>query len=331
MTTRRRDWPGWIDAILPAVAIALALVLAVVTAVAVASVAAHGAGHGRRARLGSPPLPPIVLVSIVGAPVPARTGVGPAAASPSGSPVGFSRDPVADGGTGRRENRGSAAPDPTVGPDASRADRAVLDQALAALADRGVAHGPVRSMTLVEADLARVLVETTEARDPCLATARWRPLVDRQPTAGAAVVVVAGGTIRGLLPFVRRSGLTCVAAGASGPVVLLDRRPVPGVAPAVVLLHELGHAAGLGHASPGATGSARAPLLDLMAVGASAPPDQYATISLAEVNVTCAEVGALARLLESGPRGAVGRVSAHGRCRSPPTDQPSRRGGAPAP
>jgi hypothetical protein len=327
VTTRRRAWPGWTDAVLPAAAIALALVLAVVTAVAVASVAAHGAGRGRRVRLGSPP-PPIVLVSIVAGPASVGRGAGLDAAPP-GSPSPFSRAFVLDGGTRRRENRGAAAPGPTVGPDDMRSDRAVLEQALSALADRGVAHGPVRPVTLVEPDLARVLVETTEARDPCRASARWRLLMDRSATDGAAVVVVAGGTIRGLLPFVRRAGLTCPGTGATSPVVLLDRRPVPGVAPVVVLLHELGHAAGLGHPS-GAPGAAGA-MLDLMAVGASAPPDERAVITLGDVAVPCGEVGALARLLESGAGGPVGRVSAHGRCRSPPADQPPRRGGAPAP
>jgi hypothetical protein len=306
VTTRRRGWPGWTDAVLPAAAIALALVLAVVTAVAVASLAAHGAGRGRRVRLGSPP-PPIVLVSIVAAPASAGRAPGPDGAPP-GSRSPFSRAFV---------------------PDDVRSDRAVLEQALSALADRGVAHGPVRPVTLVEPDLARVLVETTEARDPCRASARWRLLMDRSATDGAAVVVVAGGTIRGLLPFVRRAGLTCPGTGATSPVVLLDRRPVPGVAPVVVLLHELGHAAGLGHPS-GAPGAAGA-MLDLMAVGASAPPDERAVITLGDVAVPCGEVGALARLLESGAGGPVGRVSAHGRCRSPPADQPPRRGGAPAP
>ena len=126
----------------------------------------------------------------------------------------------------------------------------MLDEALAGLARQGVTHGRVDARVVVRPDLARVLVETDESAAPCAATARWRAVVPSTTEDRPALVVVVGGTMRATAPFARRAGLTCRAAGAA-PVILLDRRPVPGVAPAVVLLHEIGHAAGLAHDGSG--------------------------------------------------------------------------------
>lgn len=280
------------------VARAMGVVAAIVVLLAGAGVAA------RRARPAVAKPPGIVLVSVVAGH--AAAGIGAVGIGP----------PVH-----RRRDRGSAGP--------AALDRAALDEVLALLARQGVTHGSVHVSEVVRPDLARVLIETGESAAPCAATARWHAVV---PAAGGrrpALVVVVGGTMRAVAPFVRRAGLTCAAARAV-PVVLLDRRPVPGIAPAVVLLHEIGHAAGLDHDTPGdrpAASSGR----DLMAAGSVASPgEQAAPLTMANVLVTCRQVGAIAALLESRPVETIGRVGAHGRCRGPPAHPPPRRGGAPA-
>ena len=130
-------------------------------------------------------------------------------------------------------------------------DRAVLDEALARLARQGVIHGRVDARVVVRSDLSRVLIETRESYVPCARHGAVARVVPSTPEDRPALVVVVGGTMRATAPFARRAGLTCRTAGAT-PVILLDRRPVPGVGPAVVLLHEMGHdAAGLVHDGSG--------------------------------------------------------------------------------
>jgi len=302
-----------------------------VAAVAVVAVVGASVQVGRGPVLApAPELPAIVLVSVV----PAASGTTAGAAAAGGRVRGLAgvtrpaaRDREASG-LARPPSGGGRAPD-VVGPAAR--DRAVLDDALTRLARQGVTHGRIRAHAVVRPDLARVLVETRESSEPCAATARWRSAVPSPPEDRPALVVVVGGTMRATAPFARRAGLTCKAAGAT-PVILLDRRPVPGLAPAVVLLHEMGHAAGLAH-DRSADGAARQPGRDLMAPGATAPTSAAAAAALlttADVVVTSAEVRALAALLGSGPVRTVGRVSGHGRCRGPPAHPPPRRGGAPA-
>lgn len=137
---------------------------------------------------------------------------------------------------------------------AARRDEATVDRARRLLAGRGVPIGRVRFEVLDRSALASVLVELDEAGDPC-AAARWRTAVAPLGLDPDALVVLVGGTIRSPVPFARRAGVTCSPDRLScvppsrraGAVILSDRRPVDSVDPAVVLLHEIGHAAGLGH------------------------------------------------------------------------------------
>ena len=133
-------------------------------------------------------------------------------------------------------------------------DQAMVDRARRFLARRGVPSGPARFEVLDGSALAAVLVELDEAAGPC-AAARWRRALAPLELSPEALVVVIGGTIRSPAPFARRAGVTCSPDGGScmppsgraGAVILSDRRPVERLDPAVVLLHEIGHAAGLGH------------------------------------------------------------------------------------
>jgi hypothetical protein len=286
----------------PGAAGAVACAVGVVAALVVVLVAVTAGSRRARPPVAEPP--GVVLVSVV--PGHATAGV---AAAGVGPPV--------HQGRGRR-SAGSAA-----------LDRAVLEEVITGLGRQGVTHGPVHATEVVRPDLARVLIETGESAAPCAATARWHAVVPAMGRRRPALVVVVGGTMRAVAPFARRAGLTCTAAGAV-PVVLLDRRPVPGIAPAVVLVHEIGHAAGLDHDAPGdrpAAPSGR----DLMAAGAAARPgEDAAPMTMADVRVTCGQLAAIAALLESRPVETIGRVGAHGRCRGAPAHPPPRRGGAPA-
>ena len=248
MAGRRRRWPGRAGrAVVGRGAIAVGIVVTLAALVsAVVAVFAVMADPGR-ARAPAVEPPAIVLVSAV--PEEAVPG-GP------GDAAGVARPPIRNG-----RARGPAGP--------AALDRAVLDEALAGLAHQGVTHGRIDAVVVVRPDLARVLVETRESAAPCAPTARWREVVPSTEEDRPALVVVVGGTMRATAPFARRAGLTCRAAGAA-PVILLDRRPVPGVAPAVVLLHEMGHAAGLAHDGSG-DGPAPRTGRDLMATGAAAP------------------------------------------------------------
>ena len=139
--------------------------------------------------------------------------------------------------------------------EVAASDLDMVEQALDRVTGSGVDHGPVEVVVLHDDALARELVSPRAAHDACTAGS-WRRAVAAArhrvaPSAAArpAVVIVVGGTIASPVPFSRRAGLTCPGRP---PVVLFDRRPVPGVDRAVVLLHELGHAAGLAHRGRGA-------------------------------------------------------------------------------
>ena len=159
---------------------------------------------------------------------------------------------------------------------AARRDQATVDRARRFLARGGVPVGRIRFEVLDRSVLAAVLVELDEAADPC-GTARWRTALASLELDRRALVVVVGGTIRSPIPFTRRAGLTCSPDGGScsppgrqaGAVILSDRRPVERLDPAIVVVHEIGHAAGLGHAGEpdcccGGAGASRGGQADVM-------------------------------------------------------------------
>jgi hypothetical protein len=140
----------------------------------VLSIAAFVGGPWRAPTAAVEP-PGILLVSAVSG-HPAADPVGDAAAHPVDDAAAESvDDPAGDG-----------ISDPTAADPARPAalDRAVLEEALAALAGQGVRHGPVQARAVLRSDLARVLIGD---RRVCRAVCEPAPGGERScpPRAGA--------------------------------------------------------------------------------------------------------------------------------------------------
>jgi hypothetical protein len=134
------------------------------------------------------------------------------------------------------------------------ADLLLVDSSLDSLSRLGVSTTRIVTHEfLTDPARSSVLVTLEEATDPCSAL-DWRGLAsDAGPDD---LVIVFGGLIRSTAPFTRFVGYACpepldttctVGAVASG-VILFDRAgPQDGLSAERVLMHEIGHIAGLIH------------------------------------------------------------------------------------